>query len=571
MRRHGRIVVCCLLAAQLAGCGSLSKPSAFAPVGGVSAAPAATAGAIAVGDTATGPHGAVSSANPIASRIGAEVLQAGGNAVDAAVAVSFALGLLEPNASGVGGCGYLLYVPAGGEPVFCDYRSQAPAAFDAAYYTALNDSGRKNSIYAAGVPGAVAGWLAVQERYGTLPLARLLQPTIALAEEGFCVLPFLAGLFVENYEKISSEPGISQLMLNGGLPYAEGEMMKNPAYAALLRKIAEKGPDGFYTGAVAEAVAAVSQKQGGWITAEDLAAYQPRFSKPLAGSYRGHTVLAAAPSSSGGIALLESLNLLEHFDLSPYSPESPAALHLMAEAFKIANLDRYTYVADPAFVDIPVERLISKDYADARVSLISPGAVLDGQTLLPDRQSTSTTHLSVVDAEGNAISVTNTLGNYFGCGVGVAEYGFLLDNQLYDFSVEEWAANSPAAQKRPRSSICPVVVLKDGSVEMVLGSPGGEAIVTTMVQVLCNMVDFGMPLKEAIDRPRIYQNCTGPLVLEGGFDPDVTQSLRAMGHQVETRGANDFFFGGVHAVVRNADQTLTGASDPRRDGKAAAY
>lgn len=423
--------------------------------------------------------------------------------------MSFALGLLEPNASGVGGCGYAVYVPAVGEPAFYDYRSAAPAAFDPGAFTALPAEEQKHSVAAAGVPGAVAGWLSLHEQYGRLPLDELLEPAIDLSENGFEVLPFLASLFTDNYNLLLKDESCAALLLNDDFPYMEGEVMKNPGYAKTLRKIAAEGRDGFYQGEIAEAIVSASSARGGTMTLEDLASYEVRVGKPLEGNYRGFTILTSAPSSSGGIALIESLNLLERCDLPASGVNTPLTLHRMGEAFKIANADRYSYVGDPAFTDIPTEMLISKEYADERAALLSDERVLSDLEVLPDNQSTSTTHLSIIDAEGNAVSMTNTLGTYFGCAVAVDGWGFLLDNQLHDFSIEEWEANAPEPGKRPRSSMTPTVLLRDGKPVAALGSPGGEAIVSTVAQIICDLVDFGMPVDEAINLPRIYQNCTG--------------------------------------------------------------
>ncbi len=563
------------LVLMLTSCASPSQPAA-----GQSGAPELSASqpdwaqpddSLQTGSVASGGTAAVSSANPVASKIGAEILKKGGNAVDAAVAVSFALGLLEPNASGVGGCGYAVYVPVEGAPAFYDYRSAAPANFDPQAFIALSDEEQKHSVAAAGVPGAVAGWLALHKQYGRLPLNELLEPTILLAEQGFEVLPFLASLFTDNYNLLLKDESCATLMLNDDFPYMEGELMKNPAYAKMLEKIVAEGHDGFYKGEIAQAIVAASDARGGTMTLEDLAGYTVQVGKPLAGTYRGYTVLTSAPSSSGGIALLESLNLLERYDLGASGVNTAVTLHRMGEAFKIANADRYTYVGDPAFVEIPTDILISKAHADERALLISDTAVLGDLDVLPDSQSKSTTHLSIIDAEGNAISMTNTLGTYFGCTVGITDWGFLLDNQLHDFSIDEWEANAPEAGKRPRSSMTPTVLLRDGKPCAALGSPGGEAIVSTVAQIICDLVDFNLPVDEAINLPRIYQSCTGPFVAEGGHGEAVLTALQALGHTVQQREKLDYFFGGVHAVVRNADGTLTGAADPRRDGGVAAY
>ena len=568
-----RLLAWVAAALLISGCAAPARPQQPVPAAsGPAETPSpAEVRTLSSGSAATGKNAAVSSANPAASAIGAQVLQRGGNAVDAAVAVSFALGLLEPNASGVGGCGYAVYVPAEGEPAFYDYRSAAPAAFDPGAFTALPAEEQKHSVAAAGVPGAVAGWLSLHEQYGRLPLGELLEPAIDLSENGFEVLPFLASLFTDNYNLLLKDESCAALLLNDDFPYMEGEVMKNPGYAKTLRKIAAEGRDGFYQGEIAEAIVSASSARGGTMTLEDLASYEVRVGKPLEGNYRGFTILTSAPSSSGGIALIESLNLLERCDLPASGVNTPLTLHRMGEAFKIANADRYSYVGDPAFTDIPTEMLISKEYADERAALLSDERVLSDLEVLPDSQSTSTTHLSIIDAEGNAVSMTNTLGTYFGCAVAVDGWGFLLDNQLHDFSIGEWAANAPGPGKRPRSSMTPTVLLRDGKPVAALGSPGGEAIVSTVAQIICDLVDFGMPVDEAINLPRIYQNCTGPLVVEGGHAESTLSGLEALGHTLQRREELDYFFGGVHAVVRNADGTLTGAADPRRDGGVCAY
>ncbi|GKH49466.1 MAG: gamma-glutamyltransferase [Oscillospiraceae bacterium] len=568
-----RLLAWAAAALLISGCAAPAPPQQSVPAAsGPAETPSpAEVQTLSSGSAATGKNAAVSSANPAASAIGAQILQRGGNAVDAAVAVSFALGLLEPNASGVGGCGYAVYVPAVGEPAFYDYRSAAPAAFDPGAFTALPAEEQKHSVAAAGVPGAVAGWLSLHEQYGRLPLDELLEPAIDLSENGFEVLPFLASLFTDNYNLLLKDESCAALLLNDDFPYMEGEVMKNPGYAKTLRKIAAEGRDGFYQGEIAEAIVSASSARGGTMTLEDLASYEVRVGKPLEGNYRGFTILTSAPSSSGGIALIESLNLLERCDLPASGVNTPLTLHRMGEAFKIANADRYSYVGDPAFTDIPTEMLISKEYADERAALLSDERVLSDLEVLPDNQSTSTTHLSIIDAEGNAVSMTNTLGTYFGCAVAVDGWGFLLDNQLHDFSIEEWEANAPEPGKRPRSSMTPTVLLRDGKPVAALGSPGGEAIVSTVAQIICDLVDFGMPVDEAINLPRIYQNCTGPLVVEGGHAESTLSGLEALGHTLQRREELDYFFGGVHAVVRNADGTLTGAADPRRDGGVCAY
>jgi len=522
---------------------------------------------------ATGSNGVVSSAHPLASQIGLEVLKAGGNAIDAAVAVSFALGLVEPNASGIGGCGYLLYAPANGEPVFLDYRSTAPAGLDCDAFMKLSVTERKDTILGAGVPGAVAGWLTALEEYGTMSLEELLEPIIALAEEGFEVTEHFEGMIVENYSKLAADDTCSALYLNEGIPYMAGEVIKNPDYAQTLRILQKEGRDGFYKGEIAQSIVESVQAKGGVITLEDLANYTVRRAKPVKTTYRGYTILSSAPSSSGGTAIALCLNLLERYDLASMGQNTPETLHLLAEAFKITNVDRYQYLGDPEFVDIPLDVLLSKEYADQRAALISPDKILEDLNpgVIP-YESPSTTHISIVDKDGNLVAVTNTLGTFFGCGIGVAGRGFLLDNQMYDFSVEDWEANFPRPGKRPRSSMSPTIIYTpDGEPYAALGSPGGEAIVTTMVQIISNILDHGMSVQDAIDAPRIYQNYSGNLVVEGHLNDDVSAELENMGHPMEQKNAYNSFFGGVQGIIKNQDGSWTGGADPRRDGKALAY
>lgn len=522
---------------------------------------------------ATGKNGVVSSASPLASQIGLEVLKAGGNAIDAAVAVSFALGLVEPHASGLGGCGYLLYAPVQGEPVFLDYRSTTPKALDCDTFMALSATERKDTIWGAGVPGAVAGWLTALEEFGTMPLEELVAPTIALAEEGFEITDHFEGMIVDNYIKLAGDDVCTALYLNDGLPFMAGETVKNPDYAETLRILAKKGRDSFYKGEISQSIVESVQAKGGTISQEDLANYTVRRSQPVQSIYRDYTILSSAPSSSGGAAIALCLNLLERHDLALLGQNTAETLHLMAEAFKITNIDRYQYLGDADFNDIPLDVLISREYADQRATLISPIAVLDDLSpgAIPN-ESPSTTHISIVDSQGNVVSMTNTLGTFFGCGTGVAGRGFLLDNQMNDFSVEDWEANFPSPGKRPRSSMSPTIIFTPNGIPYAaLGSPGGEAIVTTMVQVISNILDHGMTVQEAIDAPRIYQNYSGKLVVEGNLDADVAASLEAIGHELERKNANSSFFGGVQGVINNGDGSWTGGADPRRDGKALAY
>lgn len=521
---------------------------------------------------ASGNQGVVTTANPLVSKIGLEILKQGGNAVDAATAVSFALGLIEPAASGIGGCGYLLYLPQEGEPVFIDYRSSAPELFSPEQFMDMSEDERKNTVHGAGVPGAVDGWLSLWEMHGSMELDEILKPVIAIAETGYQVTPYMAKLLVDNYAKLSGDKALEELYINEGFPYSEGEIIKNESYARTLKLIAEQGRDVFYNGEIAQSIADVSSDKGAAISLDDLSGYKAIVAEPIKGIYRGYTVISSAPSSSGGTTIIEALNILENFDIASLGQNSAKTLHLMAESFKLSKTDSYKYVGDPKFNDIPLEILLSKEYAKERAALISEESVLtDIQEGVAGYESPSTTHFAIADKDNNVITVTNTLGTYFGCGTGVEGRGFSLDNQMFDFSVSDWEVNFPEAGKRPRSSMSPTIILdSEGRVLAALGSPGGEAIPTTLVQVIVNIIDFNMDIQEAIESPRIFQNYTGALVCEGNLGQDVIGELEEIGHIIEKRNSNDPFFGGVQAVLRK-NGSWCGGADPRRDGKALAY
>jgi gamma-glutamyltranspeptidase/glutathione hydrolase len=525
----------------------------------------------------------VAAAKAEASAAGVAILRRGGNAVDAAVAAGFAIGVLEPNASGLGGGGFMTLKRAGqSQAVVIDFRGAAPGRATPTMFTEAAGGGPTRPWTSLGglavaVPGGVAGLLLALERFGSgrLSRAEVMQPAIDWAERGIPVTPGLARIIGEEAARIRTTPACAALYLPGGAPPAAGAALPNRDLAATLGAIAAGGPDVFYRGELAGRIAAAVQAAGGLLTVEDLAAYRPRLRAPLSGTYRGWTVLSAPPASSGGVHLVQMLNLLEGCDLAALGAGSAAALHLWAEVHKLVFADRAAYLADPDFLEVPVAGLTAKAYARERAALIDPGrsqpAAAPGD---PCRhRSGSTTHLSVMDREGNLVALTQTINDFFGCGVAVPGTGILLNDDMDDFDPEPGRPNSVAAGKRPLSCMTPTLVLDpEGRPAMTLGTPGGPRIFGTVAQILVNLIDHGMTLDDAIDAPRMFQGATGDLELEGRIPEAVRAELRRLGHGIAVHEDRDMYFGGAQAVVLDATTgQLVGSADRRRDGQAVGY
>ncbi len=528
-----------------------------------------------------GQRGMVVSQNQRASEIGAQVLRDGGNAVDAAVATAFALAVLLPRAGNIGGDGYmLLHLADGSRDVAIDYRSMAPAAATLERFVGADGriEGESAGWKAAGVPGTVAGLALAHRRYGRLPWARLLRPAIALADDGVVLSRDEAFALDWGRARLARSPAGASVFLHAdGRALGEGERLRQRDLAWSLRLIARNGEDAFYRGPIAQRLVAAMQRHGGLIGGDDLADYRAVEREPLRTTYRGHEVVTMPPSSGGGASVLEMLNLLEHEDLAAQGAGSAAALHAMAEAIKLAWADRARHAGDPAFIAAPVRGLVSKDYADARWKLFSPERALDATALaagdpLP-YESPQTTHFSVIDADGNAVSNTFTLGSDFGAGVMAEGTGFLLGNLIGNFSLraqlaaagkpgQPAVANALQPGRRPVSSMSPTLLLRDGKVWMVTGSPGGNTIPGTVMQTIVDVVDFGMNIAEAGHQPRIHQDMgSGMLQVEPGFSPDTLRLLRGMGHRIES----DETIGSTQMLMVGDDGVL-GAADPRRPG-----
>jgi gamma-glutamyltranspeptidase / glutathione hydrolase len=534
------------------------------------------------GRGAAGANGVVAAAKPEASQAGIEIFKMGGNAVDAAVATGFALGVLEPNASGIGGGGFMIIKMADmKEAVVIDFRPAAPAAAVPDMYK-LDERGRPigsasvEGGLASAVPGEVKGLLYALDNYGSKKLTRaqVIQPAIDWAERGVPVTVNLAQIIKDNFGKLRKYENGMAIYAKDGFPYEIGDKIINKDLAGTLRLIQKQGADAIYKGEVARKIVDEVQKRGGILTLEDLANYQVKVRKPVVGNYRGYTIMTAPPPA-GGTHILQLLNILENFDLPKLGEQSTATTHLWSEACKFVFADRAKYSADPDFVKVPYLGISSKAYAKDLAAQISPDKVLPSAT--PGDpfkyESGSTTHFSVMDKAGNMVAVTKTINMFFASGVVVPGTGIIMGDDMDDFDVKPGSANSIEPGKRMLSSMSPTLVLDpQGRPFMALGSPGATRIIPTVAQVISNVIDRGMPIQLAINAPRLFQSRSGNLSMEGRYSINAYNGVKKLGHEVTVGLDYDSSFGGVHAVLYDhIARILYGGADPRRDGQAAAY
>lgn len=514
------------------------------------------------------------------SQVGAEIMSKGGNAVDAAVAMGFALGVCEPFTSGLGGGGLATIHTAEGENFFIDFREVAPAAATLDLYvdaSGENNGNTKEGGLASGVPGEVAGLLYLLEHHGTMSREEVMEPAIRIANEGFTVSAYCANAISDAYEKTQKFPEMSKVYLDeNGLPWEEGSVITNPDLGKALQLIADQGADVFYKGEIGEAMVATLAKYDGVMTMEDLAGYGVHELEPVTGDYRGYTVISSPPPSSGGTHLIEILNILENFDMASMEVNSAEYVHLFAETFKLAFADRAKYMADTNFVTVPLGGLTSQAYADKRAQDIDLNVAMEQAA--PDDPSpyehTDTTHFSVADVDGNCVAITKTINYYFGSGVMVDGYGFMMNNQMDDFSTDPESVNKIEPGKKPLSSMSPTVVLKpDGSPFLVLGTPGGSRIFSGVAEVISRVIDSKMDLHTAISVPKIW-NCSNKNNLQyekplKGYEQyaltdETIAKLTEMGHgELKTAASGAF-----QCIMFMEDGTLYGTADPRQDGKA---
>jgi gamma-glutamyltranspeptidase/glutathione hydrolase len=552
-------------------------------------------------------HAMVVSVHDLASHAGIDIMRAGGNAVDAAVATGFALAVVHPAAGNIGGGGFMLIRMADGAAHFVDYREKAPAAATRDMYLDAKgnviEGASEIGFKSISVPGSVAGMVYAQEKYGKLSLKQVIAPAIKLAREGYALTWEEAEDFHDKH--LAEFPESRRVFQRNGDYYKPGELFRQPDLARTLERIAEK-PDDFYHGALARELAAAMQKGGGLITADDLAHYEVKEREPVRGTYRGYEVISAPPPSSGGTLLIESLNILEAYDLGKMGDRSAQSMHYTLEAFRRAFFDRAEFMGDPDFAKIPVAQLIDKKYGMAWGETIDPARATPSGNLkrpavfsqleqyaaehppaMVPHETNHTTHYSVMDADGNAVSVTTTINDWFGSRVTADGLGFLLNDEMDDFSSKPGVPNSDGLLqsemnaigpgKRPLSSMTPTIVVRGGKTVMVLGSPGSSKIITTVANVLMGVVDYGMNIQEAVNAPRFHHQWMPDVVnVEQWFSPDTLNLLQHMGYKIEiglhygTDVAPYWSEAECIAVDAKTGDRL-GAVDGRSGGKAVGY
>jgi gamma-glutamyltranspeptidase/glutathione hydrolase len=532
-------------------------------------------------------HGMVVAQEKLAAQIGADILRRGGNAVDAAVATGFALAVTYPRAGNIGGGGFMVIHSAErNEDIAIDYRETAPAATTRDIFLGADgkpDIARsRDSALGIGVPGTVAGLALALEKYGSgaLTLAEILQPAIALARDGVAIADDSADTLPEWHKRLARWPSSAKLFSRpDGSSLREGDRLVQRDLAATLSTISEQGPRGFYQGAVADKLVRTIRDAGGIVTLDDLASYQPVIREPVRGNYRGYDIVSMPQPSSGGVVLLETLNILEGFAMHAMAQGSAPSLHVMIEAMKRAYADRARYLGDPAFVAAPVATLIAKDYAAKQRASIDPARATpwtDALSAVPPREGSNTTHFSVVDSRGNAVSNTYTLNFSYGVGLVAEGTGVLLNNELDDFTAAPGASNAyglvgfeanlPGPGKRPLSSMAPTIVLKDGRPVLVTGSPGGSRIISAVLQVIVNVLDYRMDIAAAVAAPRLHHQWLPDEVrAERGFAAETLATLKGMGHTIVVPLGQT----SANSIAVTAPGLL-GAPDPRTRGSDAA-
>ena len=532
-------------------------------------------------------NGMVASDSRVAAEVGARVLANGGNAIDAAVATAFALAVVYPEAGNIGGGGFLVARMADGTTAALDFREKAPLAATRDMYLDARGNVTDKSLIghlASGVPGSVAGLWTAHQRFGSKPWAELIAPAIEFAERGFTVDAHFADVVRGHESRLKQFPGSAALFLSGGQPPSQGATWKNPELAAVLRRIAQEGPQGFYEGETARLIVEEMKRGGGLITLEDLRRYQATWRQPVEFVYRGHRVISMPPSSSGGLTLALMANILDGYDLQKLGWRSAESLHLMTEASRRAFADRNHFLGDADFVKVPRERLLSVEYAARQRATIARDRATPSSAIKPGLgevvESDQTTHFSVVDARGNAVGLTTTINELFGSAVTVTGAGFLLNDEMDDFTSKpgvpnmfglvQGEANAIAPGKRMLSAMTPTIVLdRGGRPLLITGARGGPRIISAVFQIMSNVIDYDLPLDQALGAPRIHhQHLPDELYFEkDALTPDARAALEKMGHKVVERSG---YIGAAPTLLRRGAVWL-GAADPRSGGGAVGH
>jgi gamma-glutamyltranspeptidase/glutathione hydrolase len=549
-----------------------------------------TMSALADARPVTATHGMVVSAQHLATQVGVDILRQGGNAVDAAVAVGYALAVVHPCCGNIGGGGFMLLHLADGQNVFLDFREKAPLKASPTMYQDAQGNvipGKSTGTYlGVGVPGTVMGLDTALRKYGTMPLGKVMAPAIRLASEGYVLEQGDVNILDQRVKDFAKYPNVAATFLDRGKPYAVGDRLRQPQLAKTLELISKDGTRAFYEGPIAKAVVAASDANGGILSLQDFADYTAQWETPITCAYHGYTYVAAPPPSSGGATICQILQILEPYPLAKWGYGSANSAHYIIEAERRAYADRNTYLGDPAFVHNPIAKLLAPGHIAALRSTIQPDKATPSSEIkgsLGPVEGTNTTHYSVVDSHGNAVSVTYTINYLFGVGQIAGDTGFFLNNEMDDFTSKpgvpnsfglvQGKANQIEPGKRPLSSMSPSIVLRgpEKKLYMVTGSPGGSTIITTVLQSFLNVAEFGMNVKQAVDAPRMHEQWLPDVVMiePGLFAPDVQKRLEAMGYkfkEVQSWGADEAI------RVDPATGTLEGANDRRRPaGLAAGY
>ena len=530
-------------------------------------------------------HGMVVADEPLAADVGVAVLKSGGNAVDAAVAVGFALAVTHPYAGNLGGGGFMLVRFADGRSTFVDFRERAPGRASRDVYLDAQGNPTQDSVdgwRSVGIPGSVRGFELAQSKYGSQKWEALMAPAIELASKGYA-LSYKSAELLRNARNLDDDPESKRIFQKGGSYYDAGDVLVQPELAATLKRIAASGAREFYEGETARRLVSEMATHGGLLTLADLQSYRAVERTPLSGAYRGLTILTAPLPSSGGIGILQMLGMLEGSGYGKAGPGAAATIHYTAEVMRRYFADRSQYLGDSDFVKVPVKGLLDPGYIRERRASINPDQATPGDQLNPGkpagREGTETTHYSIVDASGNAVAVTYTLNNGYGSGVTVPGLGFLLNDEMDDFTAKpnvpnmfglvQSEANAIEPGKRPLSAMTPTIVVRDGKPFMVLGAPGGPRIITAVLQVLLNVIDFRMNIQDAVDAPRFHHQWKpDKLYLEAGISPDTVALLEDMGHQVDD--SPGVVLARINAILSEGGW-LEGAADSRWVGKAAGY